>query len=124
MKKILYSLGFTLLILVGVLYISDYSYLLRAVSKIYFTGHSTAFLSDYTRFDNHILPASSQSFQIWNASLSYRKDKDSKWEYEAKATNLLNISSQVRNSANTISVFNATTFIQPRFITARVVYSL
>ena len=53
-----------------------------------------------------------------------RKDKDSKWEYEAKATNLLNISSQVRNSANTISVFNATTFIQPRFITARVVYSL
>ena len=80
--------------------------------------------SNYSYNVQEQVGANSQSFQIWNASLSYRKDKDSKWEYEAKATNLLNISSQVRNSANTISVFNATTFIQPRFITARVVYSL
>ena len=55
---------------------------------------------------------------------AYRKDKDSKWEYEAKGTNLLNIGSQVRNSANNISVFNASTFIQPRFITLRAVYKL
>ncbi|MDA9852095.1 beta-lactamase family protein [Flavobacteriaceae bacterium] len=72
MKKILYSLGFTLLILVGVLYISDYSYLLRAVSKIYFTGHSTAFLSDYTRFDNHILPAS-ENPQAWPLHKNYNE---------------------------------------------------
>lgn len=80
--------------------------------------------SNYSYTVQEQVGSNSQSFQIWNASLSYRKDKDSKWEYEAKATNLLNISSQVRNSANTVSVFNATTFIQPRFITARVVYSL
>lgn len=72
MKKILYSLGFTILILVGVLYISDYSYLLRAVSKIYFTGHSTAFLSDYTRFDNHILPAS-ENPQAWPLHKNYNE---------------------------------------------------
>jgi len=65
-----------------------------------------------------------QSFQIWNANASYRKNKDSKWEYEVKGTNLLNINSQVRNSANNISVFNASTFIQPRFITLRAVYKL
>ena len=72
MKKTLYSLGFTLLILVGVLYISDYSYLLRAVSKIYFTGHSTAFLSDYTRFDNHILPAS-ENPKAWPLHKNYNE---------------------------------------------------
>jgi len=72
MKKTLYSLGFTLLILVGVLYISDYSYLLRAVSKIYFTGHSTAFLSDYKRFDNHILPAS-ENPQAWPLHKNYNE---------------------------------------------------
>lgn len=66
----------------------------------------------------------SQSFQIWNASIAYRKDKDTKWEYEIKASNLLNISSQIRNSANSISVFNSTTFIQPRFVTIRAVYQL
>jgi hypothetical protein len=65
-----------------------------------------------------------QSFQNWNASLSYRKDKDAKWEYELKATNILNIDSQVRNSANNLSVFTSETFIQPRFITFRFVYSL
>jgi hypothetical protein len=66
----------------------------------------------------------SQSFQTWNATLSYRKDRDSKWEYEIKATNLLNIESQVRNSANNIAVFNSETFIQPRFVTVRFVYTL
>lgn len=66
----------------------------------------------------------SQSFQTWDASLSYRKDRDSKWEYEIKATNLLDIDAQVRNSANNVSVFNSETFILPRFITFRFVYTL
>ena len=65
-----------------------------------------------------------QSFQNWNASFSYIKDKDAKWEYEIKASNILNIDTQVRNSANNISVFSSETFIQPRFITFRVVYRL
>ena len=65
-----------------------------------------------------------QSFQNWDASLSYIKDKDAKWEYEVKASNILDIDAQIRNSANNISVFSSETFIQPRFITFRVVYRL
>jgi len=64
------------------------------------------------------------SFQNWEASLSYRKNKDARWEYELKATNILDIDSQIRNSANNLSVFTSETFIQPRFITFRFVYTL
>ena len=64
------------------------------------------------------------SFQTWNASLSYRKDKDASFEYEIRATNILGIDSQVQNSASNISVFTSETFIQPRFVTFRLVYSL
>ena len=64
------------------------------------------------------------SFQTWNASLSYRKDKDANLEYEIRATNILGIDSQVQNNSSNISVFTSETFIQPRFITFRLVYSL
>jgi hypothetical protein len=66
----------------------------------------------------------SQSFQNWDASISYRKDRDAKWEFELKATNILNIDSQIRNSANAVSVFSSETFIQPRFLTFRFTYTL
>ena len=66
----------------------------------------------------------SQSFQLWDFSLAYRKDKDAKWEYELKASNILNISSQIQNSANSVSVLNSSTFIQPRFLTFRIIYKL
>ncbi len=46
------------------------------------------------------------------------------WEYEMKASNILNIDSQVRNNANNLAVFSSETFIQPRFVTFRVVYRL
>jgi hypothetical protein len=65
-----------------------------------------------------------QSFQTWDTSISYRKDKDAKWEFQVKATNILNIDKQVRNSSNNLSVFNSITFIQPRFITFRGVFNL
>ena len=65
-----------------------------------------------------------QSFQSWDTSITYRKGKDSKWEFQIKATNILNIDKQVRNSANNLSVFNSLTFIQPRFLTCRGVFNL
>jgi hypothetical protein len=65
-----------------------------------------------------------QSFQEWDATLSYRKDQDAKFEYEMRATNILNIDSQIRNSANNIAVFSSETFIQPRFVTLRFIYTL
>ena len=82
------------------------------------------FKSNYSYNVQEQVGGDSQSFQLWDSSLSYRKDKDAKWEYELKASNILNISSQIRNSSNAISVFNSSTFIQPRFITFRVVYKL
>ncbi|NKI31804.1 carboxypeptidase-like regulatory domain-containing protein [Croceivirga thetidis] len=85
---------------------------------------SVTLRSDYTYTTQDLGNGSSQSFQTWNATLAYRKDRDAKWEYEIKATNILNIDSQVRNNANNISAFTAETFIQPRFLTFRMVYSL
>ncbi|SDR66476.1 Carboxypeptidase regulatory-like domain-containing protein [Formosa sp. Hel1_31_208] len=85
---------------------------------------SLTFRTDYTytNQDDGVRP--SQSFQTWDASLAYRKDRDAKWEYEVKASNLLDIDARINNSAGNISVFNSSTFIQPRFITFRVIYTL
>ncbi len=80
--------------------------------------------SDFRYTTQDLGNGQSQSFRTWNASMSYRKDKDSKWEYQLRASNLLNIDSQVRNSANNLSVFSSETFIQPRFVTFRFIYSL
>ncbi|MDC7996532.1 TonB-dependent receptor [Gilvibacter sediminis] len=85
---------------------------------------SVTFRTDYAYTIQELDNGETQSFQNWNARLSYRKNRDSKWEYEIRATNILNIDSQVRNSANNVSVFNSETFIQPRFITFRFIYTL
>lgn len=85
---------------------------------------SVTFRSKYTYTKQDLGNGESQSFQNWDATLSYRKNKDAKWEFEIKATNILDIESQVRNRANNVSVFISETFIQPRFITFRCVYSL
>ncbi len=85
---------------------------------------SVTFKTNYAFTNQNLGNGESQSFQNWDATLSYRKDKDAKWEYEVKATNLLDIDSQVRNSANNLSVFSSETFIQPRFLTFRFIYSL
>jgi hypothetical protein len=82
------------------------------------------FRTDYTYTNQDLGNDESQSFQNWDATISYRKDRDAKWEYEIKATNILDIDSQVRNSANNLSVFTSETFIQPRFVTFRFVYTL
>lgn len=85
---------------------------------------AVTFRTNYTYTNQDLGNGDSQSFQTWDATLSYRKDRDSKWEYEIRATNILDIDSQVRNRANNVSVFISETFIQPRFITFRLVYSL
>ena len=82
------------------------------------------FRTNYTYTNQDLGNGNSQSFQNWDATLSYRKDRDAKWEYELRATNILNIDAQVRNSANNISVFVSESFIQPRFLTFRFIYNL
>ncbi|MEK9566388.1 MAG: serine hydrolase [Flavobacteriaceae bacterium] len=64
MKKIAKILSLTVAVLFGLLYVSDYNYLLTAVSTIYMKGHTTAYLSDYENFDNRIL-AVSENPQPW-----------------------------------------------------------
>jgi hypothetical protein len=64
------------------------------------------------------------SFDIWNATLSYRRERAAKWEYEIRATNLLNTQSRINTNAGNISFSLQETFIQPRFVTLRVVYTL
>ncbi|NNL81499.1 MAG: TonB-dependent receptor, partial [Flavobacteriaceae bacterium] len=55
---------------------------------------SLTFRTDYT-FNNFSDEESTiNEFEFWNASLAYRKDRDAKFEYEIRATNLLNTTSQ------------------------------
>ncbi|WP_179316137.1 TonB-dependent receptor [Winogradskyella undariae] len=80
--------------------------------------------TDYSYTSQSSNVSDTQSYQTWNASLAYRKDQDAKWEYELKATNLLNIDSEVSNGSSNISVYSSETFILPRFITFRLTYTL
>lgn len=86
---------------------------------------SLTFLTNYS-YNSQSDPngGDAQTFEIWDASLSYRKNNDSKWEYQLKATNLLNTQSQIQNGNNNISVFSSEYFIQPRFITFRLRYEI
>ena len=64
------------------------------------------------------------NYKFFDASLSYRTNKESKWEFEVKATNLLDTKSQSQSSVSNISVSTSEYFIQPRFITLRLIYTL
>ena len=81
-------------------------------------------LEQITYTSQKIKGGDSDSYETLNASLAYRKDRDAKWEYEIKASNLLNIDSRLSNRANNLFVETSETFIQPRFITFRIRYVL
>ena len=76
----------------------------------------------YNNFSNKA--GTINDYQFWNASLSYRKNEDAKFEYEVKATNLLGTKSQNQSSNNAVSVSASEYFIQPRFVTFRLIYEL
>ncbi|GGD14999.1 carboxypeptidase regulatory-like domain-containing protein [Hyunsoonleella pacifica] len=82
------------------------------------------FLTDYSYTRQSNPNGSPQEFEIWNASLSYRKDKDAKLEYSLNATNLLNTTSLIQNGNTNVSVFASEYFIQPRFVTFRLRYEI
>ena len=64
------------------------------------------------------------TFKIWNFSMGYRKNRDAKWEYEFRASNLLGTDSEIGVNNGAISNSINERFILPRLLTARVVYSL
>ena len=76
----------------------------------------------YNNFSNE--EKTLNSFEFLNASLAYRKDKDAKLEYEIKATNLFNTKSQSNSSTGAVSVSATEYFIQPLFVSFRLIYQL
>ena len=76
----------------------------------------------YTNFSNDL--GAENTYDFLNASLAYRKDKDSQWELELKASNLLDTKSQINTSQSDYSVNTSEYYIQPRFLTFRVIYNL
>ena len=56
--------------------------------------------------------------------MAYRKNRDAKWEYEIRADNILGTDSRVNITQNAIANGINEQFILPRFITARIIYSL
>ena len=85
---------------------------------------SVSFLTDFSYTEQNNGQGQKDAFRTWNASLRYRKDKDAKWEYSLIAANLLDIDSNISNGANNISVYSSETFVQPRFVTFRLTYTL
>ena len=80
--------------------------------------------SDYSYNDFSNETNSINTYEFWNASLSFKKDEDAKYEYEIKVSNLLDTRSQNQSSASNISVSATEYFIQPRYITFGVRYEL
>ena len=86
MKKILLGLVFFLAIAFSLIYVSKYNYLLRGISTVYLTGHTSAYLTDYKKFYNDSILKSAQP-QPWplhdfynqfltnNALEDYHKDR-------------------------------------------------
>jgi CubicO group peptidase (beta-lactamase class C family) len=67
MKIFVRFFGVLLLILtfiVTLLVIFDYSYVLRGIEVVYLKGHSTAYIDDFTEFENRAIPAGEEA-QPW-----------------------------------------------------------
>ena len=86
--------------------------------------NSVTLTSDFTFNEVRQGGSKQSSFNIWNAKLAYRKDRDAKWEYELVGNNLLATGSQVDISQSIIAFTVNERFILPRFISFRVRYQL
>jgi len=69
-----YFLGLLVLIIV-LLYITNYEHILKGIRVVYFTGHTTAFIDDHVYFENEIIPASSHP-QPWALHKNYNAVKE------------------------------------------------
>ncbi|GAA3596306.1 TonB-dependent receptor [Flavivirga amylovorans] len=85
---------------------------------------SFTFRTDYSYNNFSDVSGTINSYEFLNASLSYRKNKDAKLEYEIKATNLFDTKSQNNSSTTNISVSATEYYIQPLFLSFRLRYEL
>lgn len=72
MKRFLFSLCLTLILLFSMLYVSQYNYLLKGINTIYLSGHTTAYLTDYLKFYNDTVYSSDQP-QVWPLHQNYNQ---------------------------------------------------
>ena len=75
LKKFLTWTLILLALLIGILYITDTDYLLKATRTIYLKGHSTAYLEDYKEFDNQVVVTNTP--QPWPNHVDYNSVKES-----------------------------------------------
>ena len=74
LKKFLTWTLILLALLIGILYITDTDYLLKATRTIYLKGHSTAYLEDYKEFDNQVVVTNTP--QPWPNHVDYNSVKE------------------------------------------------
>ena len=74
LKKLLKGLVIVVGLLIAILYITDTDYLLKAVRTIYLTGHKTAYLEDYKKFDNRTIDKGVS--QEWPLHKDYNSAKE------------------------------------------------
>ena len=74
LKKFLLWFVIVFATIIALLYIFQVDYLIKAVRTIYLNGHTTAFLKDYTEFDNRTIPKS-HTPQPWATSKDYNAIK-------------------------------------------------
>ena len=86
--------------------------------------NSVTLKSDFTFNEQRQDGAVINTFQIWNATFAYRKNRDAKWEYELVGSNLLATGSRASVSQSVVSFRINETFILPRFVSLRVRYQL
>ncbi len=70
-KGLIFFIGI-LFIISLCLYAFGYDYVFKAMRTTYFTGHKTAFIDDYTYFENHLIK-SSEDIQEWPLASNYNK---------------------------------------------------
>lgn len=74
LKKFLKWILILLVLTVGILYITDTDYLLKAARTIYLQGHTTAFLEDYKEFENE--EVANGTPQPWPNHVNYNSAKE------------------------------------------------
>lgn len=72
LKYIFVSILSILVIAVLLLYIFDYDYILKGVRVVYMTGHKTAYIDDYSHFDNRVIEKSENPIS-WNQHRQYNQ---------------------------------------------------
>lgn len=69
-KRLLkWIVGLTIVV-IAVLYMTDYEHILKGVRVVYMTGHTTAFIDDFEYFESETIPASTQP-QPWPKHKAY-----------------------------------------------------